>query len=308
MFSRDHSAQKWNDLYASGSSVADFHFILRRDASAAEIEARVPRSATVLDLGCGAGVLTESLLERGYTVSGVDISQDMLDLAGERLQRFPESSYELRQAECEDLPYPDDTFDVVACIGVFGYLDNVEEALTEIGRVLKPGGLLILSVRNYLNRLLFDAHSISTTVGRRLSRRRRRPRAKAVEAATTVGAAVAPGAEIAPGSARATGALSEGTGSPSTGRSVPGFMIDIFDSPGNVIRGVTKCGYEFVDLVGLGYGPPRFAGKRLVSNRLGIVLSRFLQKSAALTRLERKTRWIADVSIYVFEARAGSSE
>ncbi|SDD85830.1 class I SAM-dependent methyltransferase [Glycomyces harbinensis] len=99
----------------------------------------------ILDVGCGAGPLFESLRERGAIVTGVDPSIKMLELARRRLGE----DAALQQADLNDpLPFPDDTFDdAVACL-VLHYLEDWTAPLAELRRVLVPGGRLIVAVNH----------------------------------------------------------------------------------------------------------------------------------------------------------------
>ena len=99
---------------------------------------------TVLDVGMGAGRLCDSLARRGWTVSGVDVSDEMVALARERL---PEARARLVRAPAEQLPFPSASFDAVAATGALEYTD-LPRALAEVGRVLRPGGLAALSFPN----------------------------------------------------------------------------------------------------------------------------------------------------------------
>lgn len=97
----------------------------------------------VLDAGCGSGALSAALLERGATVTGVDSSAGMLDLARRRLGE----DVALRRADLSEvLPFEDDTFDDVIASLVLHYLEDWAPALSEIHRVLRPGGRLLVSV------------------------------------------------------------------------------------------------------------------------------------------------------------------
>lgn len=99
----------------------------------------------ILDIGCGAGPLTEQLLLRGAHVSGFDASAAMIDIARERLGVYAD----LKIARLgETLPYPDDSFDDAVASLVFHYLPDWSFALAEVRRILKPGGRLILSVNH----------------------------------------------------------------------------------------------------------------------------------------------------------------
>ncbi|WP_435348989.1 class I SAM-dependent methyltransferase [Haloarchaeobius sp. HRN-SO-5] len=109
-------------------------------------------NARVLDVGCGAGRTTAELHARGFDVTGVDISPEMIRAAR---ALFPE--IDLRVADATDLPFPDASFQYV----LFSYcgLDYVYpeedrlQALLEINRVLEPGGIFAFSTRNWLYNL-----------------------------------------------------------------------------------------------------------------------------------------------------------
>ncbi|MBO0785947.1 MAG: class I SAM-dependent methyltransferase [Actinobacteria bacterium] len=100
----------------------------------------------ILDVGCGAGPLLESLRDRGAIVTGVDPSIKMLELARQRLG----GDAALHQAGLGGgpLPFPDGAFDdVIACL-VLHYLKDWQEPLAELRRVLAPGGRLIVAVNH----------------------------------------------------------------------------------------------------------------------------------------------------------------
>jgi SAM-dependent methyltransferase len=103
----------------------------------------------VLDVGCGPGELLGELLDRGCTVSGADSSEGMLELARKKTDSHPRrTSLDLAFGDVESLGYASGTFDAVICAGVIEYLGTDAIALAEISRILAPGGVLIVSVRN----------------------------------------------------------------------------------------------------------------------------------------------------------------
>jgi ubiquinone/menaquinone biosynthesis C-methylase UbiE len=101
-----------------------------------------------LDIGCGSGVYIEELLAMGFEVSGVDLAPEMLATCHKRFDGRAGARVQLHQADVEHLPFEDGQFDLVVCVGVLGYLLSDERALTEIQRVLKPGGYLLLNLTN----------------------------------------------------------------------------------------------------------------------------------------------------------------
>jgi len=113
---------------------------------------KIPPGAAVLDVGCGPGYLLEALGARGFVLSAVDASKEMLCRARERLERFPDNQVaELRVGDIENLPFQGAVFDLVCSTGVIEYLAADEKALSEMYRVLKPGGYLVLPVTNRLS-------------------------------------------------------------------------------------------------------------------------------------------------------------
>lgn len=97
----------------------------------------------ILDAGCGSGPLFARLRERGATVTGIDASAAMLELARRRLG----TDADLRVADLADrLPFNDATFDDVIASLVLHYLQDWGPTLAELRRVLRPGGRLIMSV------------------------------------------------------------------------------------------------------------------------------------------------------------------
>jgi SAM-dependent methyltransferase len=176
LFTRAERADYWNDLYEQPATLFDHTMIQRRDYTAAYVAEHFPVGTRILDLGCGAGVLSAHLLDRGYSVTCVDASQDMLDLAGQRLQSYSPDRYRLLQANIMNLPFERGEFDVVVCLGVFGYFDDVDRAFNEVRRVLKPGGTFFMSIRNRYNLQLTDLGWLPVRAARLLAERfRRRP-------------------------------------------------------------------------------------------------------------------------------------
>jgi ubiquinone/menaquinone biosynthesis C-methylase UbiE len=109
-------------------------------------------SGRVLEVGCGSGQMLHDLLQRSYEVVGVDLSPGMIAASRKLLSEcLPHASVQLMVGDIESLCFPSASFDVVLAAGVIEYLGADERALRELSRVLKPGGTVLLSVRNKLN-------------------------------------------------------------------------------------------------------------------------------------------------------------
>ena len=104
----------------------------------------VPRGGTILDAACGTGRITALLQQEGFRATGCDVSSAMMAVARRRLTSLGYDDVSLVQSGVECLPYPDQSFDVVTCIGLLMHLDaDVRgRALRELARVSR-GPLII---------------------------------------------------------------------------------------------------------------------------------------------------------------------
>lgn len=99
----------------------------------------------VLDAGCGSGPLTAALRDRGAVVTGFDASAAMVGLARQRLGEDADLHVAGLGAP---LPFADAEFDDVVASLVLHYLADWTCALSELRRMLKPGGRLLVSVNH----------------------------------------------------------------------------------------------------------------------------------------------------------------
>jgi SAM-dependent methyltransferase len=98
------------------------------------------RSPRVLDVGCGTGHHVERLRERGYRVTGLDGSIEML-----RTASAVHGPGGVCLGDAERLPFPDASFDLVICIEVLRYLATPDPCVREMARVLRPGGVCLMT-------------------------------------------------------------------------------------------------------------------------------------------------------------------
>lgn len=107
----------------------------------------------VLDVGCGAGFLTNELSVSGFKVTGADLSESSLEVA----KKYDATKRVIYQAaDAYALPFGNQSFSVVTCMDFLEHVESPEKVVAEIARVLKPGGLFIFHTfnRNWLSGLI----------------------------------------------------------------------------------------------------------------------------------------------------------
>ena len=119
----------------------------------------------MLEIGVGAGSDFENWCRHAAHATGVDLTERAIRLTGERLQLIgvPPDRYTLMQADGENLPFEDDSFDLVYSWGVLLCAPDMKRAYEEVFRVLKPGGELktmIYHVPSWTGFLLWVQHGL----------------------------------------------------------------------------------------------------------------------------------------------------
>ena len=147
----------WKDIYTGSGVYAEIH----RDRHAAALDwvdglALAPGSK-VLEIGCGAGLMSVALAKRGLYIHAIDSIMAMVDLA--RRHAEESGATDLLSLDTGDvcaLAFEDGSFDLVIALGVVPWLECPELAIQEMARVTRPGGHVILTADNRmrLNNLL----------------------------------------------------------------------------------------------------------------------------------------------------------
>jgi SAM-dependent methyltransferase len=123
-------ARDWAD-FQEGTVRPVFQAVLERT--------HVGSGTRYLDAGCGSGMAAEMAAARGAEVTGVDAAEAMLSIARSRVP-----TGDFRQGDLEELPFADETFDVVTGFNSLQYAGNPVAALREVGRVTKRDGLVVV--------------------------------------------------------------------------------------------------------------------------------------------------------------------
>jgi 2-polyprenyl-6-hydroxyphenyl methylase/3-demethylubiquinone-9 3-methyltransferase len=101
----------------------------------------------VLDIGCGGGFLAEEFARDGYAVTGIDPAARSLEAARKHAAQS-DLAICYREGKGEALPFPDDSFDIVACCDVLEHVDDYNRVIGEVARTLKPGGVFCYDTVN----------------------------------------------------------------------------------------------------------------------------------------------------------------
>lgn len=106
----------------------------------AELQKTLP-GKKVLDVGCAKGFLVDELRKKGYEAYGTDISEYAIKNCPPGISSF----LQVCDLNTDRFAFPDASFDIIICMGTLEYVKNQDHALSEINRVLKKGGILLMT-------------------------------------------------------------------------------------------------------------------------------------------------------------------
>jgi len=139
----------WEQIYADETVYGRIYQERARRALACVDDVGLSAGASVLEIGCGPGVIATAMARKGLTVSAIDSLQEMVDRTSAMAHAAGVGSRVFAQAgHINNVPFADAKFDLVVVIGVTEWLISMTQPLREISRVLKRGGHLIISADN----------------------------------------------------------------------------------------------------------------------------------------------------------------
>lgn len=120
----------------------------------------------ILEIGIGAGADFQRWCNYASHATGVDLTEAAVSLTRERLElnSIPPEKYHLQTADAENLPFDDDSFDLVYSWGVLHHTPDTRRAFREVFRVLKPGGLvkaMVYHVPSWVGLMLYLQHGLA---------------------------------------------------------------------------------------------------------------------------------------------------
>ncbi len=109
---------------------------------------RPSKGELVLDAGCGTGVFTKDFIIAGAKIVGLELSFPMLARAGEKLSGHP---FLMIQGDMERLPFAGHVFDKTVSVTAIEFIKDARDAVDELFRITKPGGLIVMATLNRLS-------------------------------------------------------------------------------------------------------------------------------------------------------------
>ncbi|MEJ3657424.1 class I SAM-dependent methyltransferase [Actinomycetes bacterium KLBMP 9759] len=131
------SARWYAKMRGSASQMATYR------AAAANLTSGLPAGAAVLEIAPGPGYQAVEIAKLGFAVTGLDISRTMVQIAGETA-RSAGVEVDVRHGDASRMPFQDGSFDLVVCQAAFKNFTQPVEALDEMHRVLRPGGVAVI--------------------------------------------------------------------------------------------------------------------------------------------------------------------
>ena len=202
---------------------------------------QLPAGTPVLEIGCGAGLTSVALAQRGLCVTAVDVSPAMVELTRRRAAEAGlTGSVTAELGDAHALAFDADAFPLVLAVGVLSWLPDMTRALQELARVLQPRGHLIATAEN---RQRLD-YLLDPRLNPALRPIRRRIRA-------------------------ALGRLGRRAG-----------IDQRLLTKRELLALTDAAGFDVVEIVPVGFGPFTFLGMRVVPRGVGVRLHRVLQRLA----------------------------
>jgi len=143
------AARYWKEIYERDDMHAQVY--QRRQTRVLSLidELGLPPYSHALEIGCGAGLTTVALAQRGYRVNAVDAVPAMLDLARQEAAKAGvEDRITTSLGDVHHLAFRDNSFGLVLAVGVASWLHSLDTAMQELYRVLKPQGYIVITAAN----------------------------------------------------------------------------------------------------------------------------------------------------------------
>lgn len=144
------TAPEWEAIYQRQEEVYARTYQQRRMVALSLVDKMaLPENAHVLEIGCGPGLTTVALAQRGYSVHAIDRLREMIETTRNRAREVGLQHRVIASVgDVRNLAFPNNSFQLALMIGVTEWLDSLRQPLKEIAQVIAPGGFLIVSFDN----------------------------------------------------------------------------------------------------------------------------------------------------------------
>jgi len=147
----DERTKKWHDFTYDQNNPLSHHLLLRQKKVLNYLKKlNLPRGSKILELGGGAGQTAKKMCDLGYDVTGIDISKHLCEESEKKCKEYASKGLArfINQSMEKNFPLENEQFDVCIIVGSIQYVGNLDICFSEINRVLKKDGNLILCQAN----------------------------------------------------------------------------------------------------------------------------------------------------------------
>lgn len=141
----DDLDEKWHESSDHPIALLRAENALRNPWISEHVKQYFEGAVDILDIGCGGGFLTNYLAGLGHRVSGVDLSEQSLEIARKKDET---TSVDYRLASAYELPYEEDSFDAVCAMDLLEHVEDPACVVKEASRVVRPGGIFFFHTFN----------------------------------------------------------------------------------------------------------------------------------------------------------------
>jgi len=153
------------DDHISNDVILNYEQKLRADAVLGFLNPE--QKDEILEVGCGNGRDLLEIAKTGCKLTGIDISEEMLEGAKKQLAPLKQAQVNIMYADVTKLDFKDNSFDKIIASEVLEHIPEFEKALAEMARVLKPGGELVVSTPNWLSMHGFERFFFYNLLGKK---------------------------------------------------------------------------------------------------------------------------------------------
>tara|TARA_Y100000310_G_scaffold337898_1_gene426147 strand:+ start:2000 stop:2713 length:714 start_codon:yes stop_codon:yes gene_type:complete len=140
----DSSAESYGQAYKSKAG----RFFMNKKLRTTYRLSNLNKEDKVLEIGCADGCYTFEFAKKGCNITGLDLSEEIIKTAN----RYNKSrSIKFKVGDVEKLPFDDESFDKIISFSALRYLPSLDKAFSEIHRVTRKGGVIIIDFPNMLN-------------------------------------------------------------------------------------------------------------------------------------------------------------